>query len=320
MFARGQYFMQVEGDYEAALASLENADVMGDSSFLNYAKANVYRRQGRWNEALAGFKRAAELDPKNLEPATRITSTNMWMRNYAEAVEGYNRAIELAPEVNGFYVRKVWIHWLWKGDTEAARATLEVLPKTEPSMAIQWAWFWQRVYEGDYLAAIEGLDVLPDRPLLEIDLYLAPKPLLKAQAFELLNQPEQAQRAYEEARAILTAEVEEEPNDSKSRGALAIALAGLGRREEAQNEIHTAMELVPFAKQPYFGLTPLINAALVYTKIGEYDQAIDYLDTLLAHPSTVSIPWLELDPRWAPLHDDPRFEELKAKYGNSEPR
>lgn len=315
MFARGQYLMQVEGQYEAALVPLDKASLLGESSHLIYAKASIYRRQGRWDEALAGFKRAVQLDPNNLEPFTRIVASNMWMRNYAEAVEGYNRAIELAPEVNAFYLRKAWVHWLWKGDTEAARATLEVLPKTEPSMAIQWGWFWQRIYEEEYQTAIEGLDVLPDRPLLEIDLYLAPKPLLKAQAFELLNQRERAQSAYEEARAILEGEVEESPTDAKSRGALALAYAGLDRKEEALNEIQKAMELVPFAQQPYFGLTPLINAALVHTKLGEYDQAIDYLDTLLAIPSSISVPWLQLDPRWKPLWGHPRFKDLKEKYG-----
>ncbi len=49
--------------------------------------------------------------------------------------------------------------------------------------------------------------------------------------------------------------------------------------------------------------------------VGEFDGAFEALGTLLSMPSLVSIPLLELDPRWAPLRGDPRFEELKKKYG-----
>ena len=142
-----------------------------------------------------------------------------------------------------------------------------------------------------------------------------PKALLRAQAYELLQQPEQAQRAFEEAREVLEQQVAKSPNDSKSRGALAKAYAGLGRRDDALSEIAKAKELVPFEKQPYFGLTPLINAALVSTKLGNFDEAIEYLNTLLAHPSTVSVAWLQLDPRWKPLWGHPRFKDLIEEYG-----
>jgi hypothetical protein len=49
--------------------------------------------------------------------------------------------------------------------------------------------------------------------------------------------------------------------------------------------------------------------------MGEHDLALDELETLLSIPSVVSIPWLRLDPRWAPLWELPRFRELEADYG-----
>ena len=43
--------------------------------------------------------------------------------------------------------------------------------------------------------------------------------------------------------------------------------------------------------------------------------ALDLLERLLSMPSITTIPILELDPRWAPLREDPRDGELKLKFG-----
>ena len=119
-------------------------------------------------------------------------------------------------------VHHVMIYWLWKGSTEEARRTLEALPESEPSLLIQWAWFWQRVYEGSYQEAIDGLDLVPDEPIFGIDLFLTPKPLLAAQAYSLMGEPERARAAFEEARLVLETAQEGLPNDPKVRQALAI--------------------------------------------------------------------------------------------------
>ena len=181
-------------------------------------------------------------------------------------------------------------------------------------MGIQWAWFWQRVYEKRYQEAVDGLDVVPDEPMMQIDLFASPKPLLRAQAYGLMGEPELARSSYEEAREILEVEARKAPANSKVRHALAIAYAGLGRKADALQAASEALSMVPFDKEPYFGQSVLQEVALVHTMVGEHDLALDELETLLSIPSVVSIPWLRLDPRWAPLWDHPRFRELEVKY------
>ena len=66
--------------------------------------------------------------------------------------------------------------------------------------------------------------------------------------------------------------------------------------------------------KPYFGGSTLLQMALVETMVGEHDAALGHLDTLLAMPGVVSVPWLLLDPRWAPLYEHPHFQELTEKY------
>jgi serine/threonine protein kinase/tetratricopeptide (TPR) repeat protein len=313
LVARGQFLTQVERDYAGALEPLERASEQIDTAALHFNMGRTYRRQGRWEEALAAFRRAQELDP--LDADRRTAAVLMWMRRYDEAIEEYDDVLEMAPDFDNAYLRKAWMHWLWKGDTVEARKTLEALPATEPSMLIQWAWFWQRVYEGHHREAVAGLDAVPDEPLFRIDIFLSPKPLLTAQALTLMDEPELARAAYEEARVVLEAERDDHPADANVRQALAIAYAGLGMKEDALREASVAMEIQPIDEDPYFGASTLIEVALVETMVGEFDAALEHLDTILGMPAVVSIPWLKLDPRWAPLVEHPRFRELVAKYG-----
>lgn len=45
--------------------------------------------------------------------------------------------------------------------------------------------------------------------------------------------------------------------------------------------------------------------------VGEHDKALDLVERLLVLPGYTTIPILELDPRWAPLREHPRYRRLK---------
>ena len=50
--------------------------------------------------------------------------------------------------------------------------------------------------------------------------------------------------------------------------------------------------------------------AQIYTVVHEPDHAIDRLEALLRVPSFLSPARLRIDPTWAPLRDNPRFQKL----------
>ncbi len=58
------------------------------------------------------------------------------------------------------------------------------------------------------------------------------------------------------------------------------------------------------------------DLARIYTMVGEYDSAMDQLETLLAGPSITAVPMLRIDPIWVPLRSNPRFQALLEKYEN----
>lgn len=51
----------------------------------------------------------------------------------------------------------------------------------------------------------------------------------------------------------------------------------------------------------------------ILDKLGRYDTALEELDAILALPGVISIPILELDPRWQALRAHPAFAKLVNK-------
>ncbi len=122
--------------------------------------------------------------------------------------------------------------------------------------------------------------------------------------------------SFEVARVSLERAVKQRPNDPNARGDLALAYGHLGRKDDAIAHGKRATDMYPATKDAFSGVEVVLELGLIYTMVGEYDTAMDHIEYLLSIPSTVSVPWLRLDPRWRPLWDHPRFQELVARYGN----
>ena len=94
----------------------------------------------------------------------------------------------------------------------------------------------------------------------------------------------------------------------RERGALAPgsfgnvgqALAMLGRIPEARAELRRAIEL---EKQQY---VPALDIATIYVSLGEFDEAFPWMERAFADRST-NTGFLQFDPSFDALHDDPRF-------------
>ena len=55
---------------------------------------------------------------------------------------------------------------------------------------------------------------------------------------------------------------------------------------------------------------PRHQLARIYILLGEPDKALDQLEPLLKIPYYLSPGWLKIDPTFAPLRGNPRFERL----------
>ena len=107
------------------------------------------------------------------------------------------------------------------------------------------------------------------------------------------------------------------PDDAQRRVFLGLALAYLGRNAEAMKEGERAVALWPTSRDGYIGPYLQHQLARIYTVVGEPDKAVDQLEALLKTPYFLSRGWLRIDPNFAPLKGNPRFETLVASEATS---
>ena len=103
------------------------------------------------------------------------------------------------------------------------------------------------------------------------------------------------------------------PEDAQIRAVLGLSLAYLGRKAEAIREAERAVELLPISRDAHFGPYVQHQLVRVYILTGENEKALDTLEPLLKIPYHLTPGWLEIDPNFDPLRQNPRFKLLIGK-------
>ena len=93
---------------------------------------------------------------------------------------------------------------------------------------------------------------------------------------------------------------------------LGVALAYLGRKEDAIREGSVASPCRPVSKDAVLGPYYQHQLVRIYIVVGEPEKALDQLEPLLKIPYLLSPGWLKIDPNFDPLRGNPRFQKLVA--------
>jgi len=313
--ARGHYQYRVERNYDQAVEDLTRAvelDPNLASAF--WMRGSALRRRAEFEAAAESYERAVALDPRNLFYLTQLGIDLQYLRHFEKSVDALDRAIALPGDSSRAQRVKVETLWFWAEHLTAARQALEAFPMRLYPVFGDYMWYWQEVYEGDLGAAAERMQTTSGE-WLGRPIYLQPKELLAGLTSLWQGERDLARQQFEIAVAKLQARMIEVPDNEKLLSSLGVALAALGRRDEAIAAALRATEIRPLATDPWFGQTHIEDLAWVYTLLGDHDSALEQLEILLERPSRVTISFLKMDPRWAPLWDQPRFKELAEKYG-----
>jgi tetratricopeptide (TPR) repeat protein len=271
--------------------------------------ALVTRSQGRWEESQAALQQAQTLDPRSVATARRLAHTLLLLRRYPEALATADRALALDPRTPNLYQTKAMV-FLAKGDLAGARAVLDAAQReVEPtalaaSTAQYWDLFWVLTDAQQRLVLR-----LPPGPFGDSRLGWG---LALAGTSALRGDTARARAYADSARVDGESQVREAPEDGQLHVLLGTALAYLGQKTEAISEGERAVALMPISRDAYFG--PYIQHQLVriYLLGGEPEKALDQLEPLLTIPYYLSPGWLRIDPTFASLKGNPRFEKLVA--------
>jgi len=310
--ALGDYYSEVMVDFRRAAD--EYAEGLrrspSDVDLLNAAAINL-QSLGQWDSALVSLGRAVTLDPRSVAPGRRLGFTLMRLRRYPEAIAATDRVLALAPDNIGVIETRAMIE-LGKGDLAAARAVISAAaPRLEPTALV--------AYLGNYWDLYWLLDDAQQQLLLR----LSPSPfdddrsawgIVLAETYQLRGDSLRMRAYADSARLAIEKILESTPNDAQRRVFHGLALAYLGRRAEAIREGEKAAALLPISKDGFTG--PYIQQLLVriYMLTGEKEKALDHLEPLLTVPYHLSPGWLRIDPTFAPLKNEPRFQKMVAVH------
>jgi Flp pilus assembly protein TadD len=127
-----------------------------------------------------------------------------------------------------------------------------------------------------------------------------------------------ARAAFMRARAQQEEEIRGHPDDVSLLADLGLIDAGLGKKEEALNEVQRAIELASSVKEaesePYVEL----GFAVICAWTGERELALGQLEALSKTPGYLTYGYLRLSPMWDPLRGDTRFEKIVASLAPKE--
>ncbi len=315
LYQAGYYHYYVEQDYEAALSNFlaaseadpENAEILA-------ATAYIWRRQGKFDEGIERLERAFELSPRNPQIPAHIGEFAQQIRDYPKSIEHLDIAIAIAPDENFSYSQKVTTLLLWKGDLAEPRRILESVGRAGEDYALNIGntiVIARLDRDYDAMIAFEDQDQIE---WIGHQLLSYPKSLVIAEALQLAGDTERARVEYEVARGEIEQALAERPDDYRLYASLGQALAGLGRKEQAIAAGKKAIAMMPIEKDMYIGPRLVHDLALIYTRLGMVEEALDQIDLLLSIPAKFSVVVLEMDPRWDALRDHPRYREILAEY------
>ncbi|HEY6051853.1 MAG TPA: tetratricopeptide repeat protein, partial [Thermoanaerobaculia bacterium] len=306
--ALGHYERLVSKDFDRALQHYANGQrVAPGNTDLLYGKARAEQGLGHWDAALEDLKLAASLDPRSAVNFTALGYTLQRLRRYPEAREAYERGLALAP-ANLSLIVETAMTFLGEGNLDGARGVLHAVPRDVGPVEL-----------AAYVASANDLVWLLDQPHMEVLSRLTPSAFdddrgiwarSLSQAYALRGDAANARAYAEQARRAFEEQLRATPDNAQRHVFLGLALAYLGRKEEAIREGERAVALDPVAKDGVKGPYFQHELVRIYMLVGEPEKAVDRLEPLLKVPYYLSPAWLEIDPNFEPLRENRRFQKL----------
>ena len=305
--ALGRYYLTVDADAARAATELETARkaAPGDATVLAVL-CTVNRSLGQYEKALEYARAAYKLDPRSSSRPRELAWTLLWMRRPAEARPMAERAQALAPTSLSLNERLAMV-WLSEGDTAGARRIINGATQVSRAdlaayLAVYWDLGWVLDDSTQRLVLSLGPEAFDGDP--------AALAIVRAQIYGWRGDRAASRAWGDSAQRHYGQYLRETPNDAQRHIIRGLALAYAGKGDEAVAEGKRGAALVPIEKDGESGAYYVHQLARIYLRTGQPEKALDQLEKLMSVPYYLTPAWLRIDPEFAPLKGNPRFERL----------
>ena len=255
------------------------------------------------------FERAIELDA-NYSPAWSCLAAvhgtlYEWFGSKEDdlvrAERSSKRALELAPDLALAHVARGFVLSL-SGRYDEAAKEFEEATRLNPNVFEAYYYFARSCFAaGDIERSAELFQRAADVRHEDFQ-----SPMLLAQSLRMLGRERQAAEACREGIRRAESMLVLNPLDGRALSLGSLALYFDGQTARAIEWSRRAVELYPD------DLSAIINAACLSARMGQKEHALVFLERLFAR-GWCKRDWIDRDPDYDSLRDDPRFKKLVAK-------
>jgi TolB-like protein/cytochrome c-type biogenesis protein CcmH/NrfG len=311
--AKGAYHYRVLRDFEGAVAAYQEAQRrLPNNTFLLQNLAYVLRRIGRWQDAEPNYKKALELDPRDVSLLSSLGGEfYMYLRRFDEARAAVDRALQISPDSETSHAIKAGILQN-EGRLPEAAQELARVPESSTEDYVVGSRIAQAMYERDFDRAIRVIEqkvnsVPAGQPFDSItEIALVQLGFCQEWSGRTADAQQSFTRAIQSIKPTPDTVVAPEANGLPEF--LALAYAGLGQKQKALEQAEQAVR--DYETDAVNKPAAMVTRAQIQALLGDHDAAIAVLPELLQVPAGLTVANLKLDPFWDPLRKDPRFQKL----------
>ncbi len=311
--ASANYYYRVENDYRKSKEILSravalapgNVDLYGDLGLSN-------RRLGLWEESIASFKRALDLDPDNRFYLALMTETMAGAGQWQAIIDNTVPLADADPDDLDIQINRAEALFYLSGDLQPMEQVFEKMNLvastnyTNYSTTIHW-------YKRDADATIAVLNNALWTSPSAIQSYRDFRLFGLANAYRLKGDEEKSRQLYEE----LVSYLDETMNSALQVQAysgmvIAISMARLGDFDKALTLAEKLTTNITSERDAMLSGWLLAHQAMVKGLAGDKDAAIDDLEFAMTVLTAQAVRVWDLyyDPNWDFMRDNPRFNAL----------
>ena len=307
--AMGSYLRDIALDYPGAREQyLEGLKHEPNNPDLLTGLGGLERSLGKFDDALAHAKQAAQVDPRSVASARRLAGAYHDMRMYREELAAWDHALALAP-TNLAMIQGKAFGYLSLGQLDSVHALVQEKLKTVDTTAllVRFALYQETMWTlppelWPKILKLTVADFGGDKGHWGLKL---------GHTYRLLGDTVHARMFGDTARLAFEAQLKDFPDRAQLRELRGRALALGGHKQEAIEEADRSLALrettLDVSLRPYVHF----QVARILIQSGEYDRALDLIEPLLSvYASDLTPAYLKIDPTFKPLAGNPRFQKL----------